>query len=183
VPTREAVQEAVKENTEIPGQGHNEVEIRPAGAGDIDALLIVERQCFNVPHYAFYTFDRRDFEHYLGDPDSLFLVALLDGRPAGYVLGPIETWRRPPAGHIDSIAVLPQAQRQGIGSRLLQSFMRQARRYGCEVITLEVSIANEVGLTFFAKHGFRRVRRLRNYYGKGLHGLLMAAPSPAGPCG
>jgi [ribosomal protein S18]-alanine N-acetyltransferase len=146
-------------------------------AGDIDALLIVERQCFNVPHYAFYTFDRRDFQHYLHDPGSLFLVAVLDERLAGYVLGPIETRQVPPAAHIDSIAVLPQSQRQGIGSRLLRSFMEQARHHGCELVTLEVSTANEVGLAFFAKHGFRQVRRLRHYYGKGLHALLLAAPA------
>lgn len=176
MPPREAAgQEAVKENRAIQGQAHSEVEIRPAEPGDIDALLIVERQCFHVPHYAFYMFDRRAFQHYLHDPDSLFLVAVLDERLAGYVLGPIETRRVPPAGHIDSIAVLPQAQRRGIGSRLLRSFLEQARQHGCELVTLEVSTANEAGLAFFARHGFHKVRLLRHYYGGGLHALLMAA--------
>jgi ribosomal protein S18 acetylase RimI-like enzyme len=94
----------------------------------------------------------------------------------GYVLGPVETWRGPPAAHIDSIAVLPGKQHQGIGGCLIESFMRQVYQFGCEVVTLEVAPANEVGLTFFARYGFRKVHRLRNYYGKGLHGLLLAAP-------
>ena len=171
----------MKEKRGIAELAHSEVQIRPAGPADIDGLLVVEQQCFNVYYYAFYTFDRRDFEFYLDDFDTLFLVAALGGRLVGYVLGPIEGWREPPAAHIDSIAVLPEMQHTGIGSRLLVSFMAQVRRHGCEIVTLEVSPANEPGLAFFAKYGFRKVHRLRNYYGKGLHGLLMAAPSDAPP--
>jgi ribosomal protein S18 acetylase RimI-like enzyme len=153
-----------------------QVEIRPVQASDIEGLLVVEQQCFNVYYYAFYTLDRRDFEYYLEDADSLFLVAILNEQIVGYVLGPVEGWRKPPAAHIDSIGVLPRTQHAGIGTRLLQSFMQQVCRHGCEIVTLEVSPANEAGMAFFAKHGFRKVHRLRNYYGKGLHGLLMAAP-------
>jgi len=92
----------------------------------------------------------------------------------GDVLGPVDTWRDPPSAHIDSIAVLPEFQRQGIGECLLQSFVREVRRGGCTRVTLEVSTANAAGLTFFAKHGFRQTRRLPDYYGKGLPALLMA---------
>jgi ribosomal protein S18 acetylase RimI-like enzyme len=66
-------------------------------------------------------------------------------------------------------------QHEGIGSRLIESFMREVCRLGCEAVTLEVSPANEIGMAFFAHYDFRKVHRLRNYYGKGLHGLLMAA--------
>lgn len=152
------------------------IEIRPARTDDIDGLLVVEQQCFNVDYYAFYTFDRRDFEIYREDPETLFLLAIFDGRIAGYVLGPVETWRTPPTAHIDSIAVLPTLQHQGIGSRLIESFMRQVRQLGCEILVLEVSPANTAGMAFFARYGFHKVHRLRNYYGKGLHGLLLAAP-------
>ncbi len=155
------------------------VEIRPARASDIDGLVTIEQQCFNVYYYAFYTLDRRDFEYYLEDTDNRFLVAILGGRLVGYVLGPVERWREPPAAHIDSIAVLPETQHTGIGSRLLQSFMEQVCRHGCEIVTLEVSPANETGMAFFAKHRFHKVHRLRNYYGKGLHGVLLAASCDA----
>jgi [ribosomal protein S18]-alanine N-acetyltransferase len=165
----------VKEACGIAEQEHK-IEIRPAQVKDIEGLLVIEQRCFNVYYYAFYTFDRKDFEFYLDDPDTVFLAAVLDNRLVGYVLGPVETWRAPPAAHIDSIAVLPEMQHQSIGSRLIKSYMREVRRLGCEFVTLEVSPANEVGLAFFARCGFGRVHRLRNYYGKGLHGLLMAAP-------
>lgn len=171
----------MKEKRGIGEEDDRAVEVRSARASDIDNLLIVEQQCFNVYYYAFYTLDRRDFEYYLEDADSLFLVAVLDGRLVGYVLGPVEAWREPPAAHIDSIAVLPEIQHAGIGARLLQAFMEEVCRHGCEIVTLEVSPANEIGMAFFAKHGFRKVHRLRNYYGKGLHGLLMAVPCNTPP--
>jgi ribosomal-protein-alanine N-acetyltransferase len=151
------------------------VQIRPAEGQDLDALLAIEQQCFNVDYYDFYTLDRRDFEFYLADPDHLFLVAVLDNRVAGYVLGPVDPWRDPPRAHIDSIAVQPDLQHGGIGSQLLGSFRREVRRQGCTILTLEVSPRNEAGLAFFTKHGFRKIRILPNYYAKGLDALFMAA--------
>jgi ribosomal protein S18 acetylase RimI-like enzyme len=156
------------------GQTHSPVEVRQADEGDMDALLHIEERCFNVYYYDYYMLDRRDFEFYLQDADSLFLVAVQGAQVVGDVLGPVETWRDPPSAHIDSIAVLPQYQHQGIGERLLQSFLREVRRCGCTRVTLEVSAANAAGLAFFAKHGFRQMRRLPDYYGKGLPALLMA---------
>lgn len=176
------IPESARKDPVIAEDDQTAARIRPAEARDIDALLTVERQCFNVYYYAYYMLDRRDFEFCLEDADSLFLVVIVDGHVVGYILGPVEPWREPPAAHIDSIAVLPEMQNRGLGSRLLQSFRAEARRAGCEVVTLEVATANEAGLAFFARHGFRKVRRLRHYYGKDLHGLLMAAPAE-GPDG
>jgi len=158
------------------------VEIRPARMQDMDALLAIERECFNVYFYDYYMLDRRQFECYLRDPECVFLVAVRTGRVVGDILGPVETWRDPPKAHIDSIGVLSEAQHQGIGTRLLRAFLSEVRRYGCTRVTLEVSTANETGLAFFAKHNFRKTRRLPDYYGKGLPGQLMtvelASPPP-----
>lgn len=140
----------------------------------MDALLTIEQQCFNVYYYDYYMLDRRDFEFYLEDADSLVLVAVQEAQVVGDVLGPVDTWQDPPSAHIDSIAVLPEHQHQGIGARLLQSFLGEVRRRGCTRVTLEVSTANATGLAFFAKHGFRQKRRLPDYYGRDLPALFMA---------
>ena len=164
----------MKNRMEPEEQTRNPVEVRRAGGDDMDALLAIEQQCFNVYYYDYYMLDRRDFEFYLQDTDSLFMVAVQEAQVVGDVLGPVDTWRDPPSAHIDSIAVLPQCQHKGIGERLLQSFLREVRRRGCTRVTLEVSTANEAGLAFFAKHRFRQTRRLPDYYGKGLPALFMA---------
>jgi ribosomal-protein-alanine N-acetyltransferase len=164
----------MKDRMESEEQTSGSAEVRQARADDMDALLTIERQCFNVYYYDYYMLDRRDFEFYLADRDSLILVAAREGQVVGGVLGPVDTWREPPSAHIDSIAVLPGHQRQGIGAQLLQSFLTEVRRRGCVRVTLEVSTANAKGLAFFAKHGFRQERKLRDYYGKGLPALFMA---------
>jgi ribosomal-protein-alanine N-acetyltransferase len=156
------------------GQELGPIEVRRAGGRDMEALLAIEQQCFNVYYYDYYMLDRRDFEYYLQDADCIFLVPAQETPVVGYVLGPVDTWRDPPRAHIDSIAVLPEVQKKGIGARLLRSFVTEARRQGCTRVTLEVSTANEGGLAFFTKHGFRKTRRLPDYYGKDLSGLLMA---------
>ena len=150
------------------------MQVRRAEGRDMEALLAIEQQCFNVYYYDYYMLDRRDFEFYLQDTDSVFQVAVRETRVVGYVFGPIDSWRDPPSAHIDSIAVLPEAQARGIGTLLLQAFVREAQRQGCTRVTLEVSTANKAGLAFFTKHGFREIRKLANYYGKGLDALLMA---------
>ncbi len=164
----------MKERMEPEEQTHGPVEVRQAREDDMNALLSIEQQCFNVYYYDYYMLDRRDFEFYLADGDSLFLVAIREGRVVGDVLGPVDTWRNPPSAHIDSIAVLPGHQHQGIGTYLLQAFLTEVRRCGCTRVTLEVSTANAAGLAFFAKHGFRQKRRLPDYYGRGLPALFMA---------
>jgi ribosomal protein S18 acetylase RimI-like enzyme len=164
----------MKDRMESEEQTLSPVRVRRADAGDMDTLLTIERQCFNVYYYDYYMLDRRDFEFYLQDADSLFLVAVRETQVVGDILGPVDTWRDPPSAHIDSIAVLPECQHEGVGTRLLQSFLGEVRRRGCTRVTLEVSTANEVGLAFFAKHGFRQTRRLPDYYGKGLSALFMA---------
>ena len=116
---------------ELKGQEPGPIVVRRAEGRDMEALLTIEQQCFNVYYYDYYMLDRRDFEFYLHDTDSLFFVATQGGRVVGDILGPVDPWRDPPSAHIDSIAVLPDAQNRGIGSLLLESFTREARRQGC----------------------------------------------------
>jgi ribosomal protein S18 acetylase RimI-like enzyme len=171
---------------------HTPAEVRPARERDIDALLVVEQQCFDVYYYRRYQFSRDDFQSYLEDTTCVFLVALDAARPApaehgptpeagmpeshvvGYVLGPVDARHTRRIAHIDSIAVRPEAQHKGIGTRLLQGFMEQARRRGARTLTLEVAVANEVGRAFFTRHGFHEIRPLPHFYGRTLHGLLLA---------
>jgi ribosomal protein S18 acetylase RimI-like enzyme len=162
------------------------VAVRPARESDIGALLLVERQCFDVYYYARYQLSREDFQRYLEDTACVFLVAIHAAQPppatnasqdraVGYVLGPVDARRPRRIAHIDSIAVLPEVQHRKIGARLLRAFCARARQRGARRLTLEVAVANEIGLAFFAGHGFDRVRRLPHYYGRSLDGLLLSA--------
>jgi len=149
------------------------LEVRQANKQDIDDLLTVEEECFDVYYYGDYKFDQSDFRHYLRDTRCIFLVAVRESHALGYIAGSIAPSRTQGIAHVDSIGVLPKTQRKGVGSQLLQRFIQEAQHRSCKLVMLEVAAANENGLAFFAKHGFRRIRKLPKYYGRGLDGELM----------
>jgi len=153
--------------------GHTTMQIRRGTEADIHDLLVIEDECFSIYYYGQYKFGVEEFLYYLYGPNCILLVATPNGHVAGYTAAVV---RRPRAGailHIDSIAVLSEHRNQGIGSQLLQALTEEARQRRCRTLVLEVATPNEAGIAFFKRHGFREVRRLPNYYGRALDGILM----------
>ena len=68
------------------GSESHPVRVRRADERDMEALLAIEQQCFNVYYYDYYMLDRREFEFYLQDADTVFLVAVSEAHVAGYIL-------------------------------------------------------------------------------------------------
>lgn len=88
---------------------------------------------------------------------------------AGQVLGFCMTLFAPDVAHILVIAVHPQAQRQGLATRLLQHCEQQARDRGLPAVILEVRPSNLAALAFYQAHGFTRLSVRKGYYPAG-HG-------------
>ena len=148
-------------------------QIRRGNEADIDDLLVIEDECFSIYYYGQYKFGVEEFLYYLYGPNCILLVATPNEHVVGYTAAVV---RRPRAGavlHIDSIAVLPEHRSQGIGHQLLDALVQEARQHRCNTLVLEVATPNEAGIAFFKSHGFREVRKLPNYYGRGLDGILM----------
>jgi ribosomal-protein-alanine N-acetyltransferase len=150
------------------------LQIRPGNEADIDDLLVIEEECFSIYYYGQYKFGVDEFLYYLYSPNCILLVAVVDERVVGYTACVVRP-RAGPLAHIDSIAVLPRHQNQGIGHQLLQELIQEARQRRCKSLTLEVAAPNEAGIAFFKRHGFQEVRELPNYYGRDLDGILMTA--------
>lgn len=151
------------------------VQIRRGNEDDFDDLLVIEDACFSIYYYGQYKFGVTEFLYYLHNPRSIFLAAADDTHVVGYAAAIVRRTKATPAAHIDSIAVLPQHQQQGIGGQLLQAVIDEARRRHCDRAVLEVATPNEEGIAFFKRHGFRDIGKLPNYYGRGLDGILMRA--------
>ena len=59
--------------------------------------------------------------------------------------------------HID---ILPEAQRQGIGHRLMNALMFRLKELGVPKVYLVVGTSNVKGVSFYEKYGFEAVREL-----------------------
>jgi ribosomal-protein-alanine N-acetyltransferase len=66
--------------------------------------------------------------------------------------------------HLLNLTVERQLQRRGLGRRLLQSLVEDARRDGVAAIWLEVRASNDAALGLYRNHGFRQTGLRREYY-------------------
>ena len=72
-----------------------------------------------------------------------------------------------------TLAVVPDARRQGQGGALLAEAMAGARLRGARVMFLEVSESNDAARGLYAAAGFTEVGRRRRYYPDGSDALLL----------
>ena len=149
------------------------LEIRQANKCDIRDLAELDDECFDTYYYEKTKFTESDFQAYLCRRQSLLLVAVRDSCLVGYVSGIMHTLQFRSTAHLDSIAVSSTERNKGIGSRLLDLFIQEAKQRACRIVLLEVAKANKKGLDFFWQRGFQKIADLPKYYGRDLDGVLM----------
>lgn len=148
------------------------VRIEPASRADVEDLLHLEEVCF-IDYYEPHRFGSAQFTDYIRSERKVIYVARSGDRLAGYVAGVVEQSRGKSVASMDSLAVYPEARRKGTGERLLNAFAAEARKRNCRRVVITVATPNESAIHFFTARGFERVRRLADYYGKGVDGILM----------
>lgn len=82
-----------------------------------------------------------------------------------------------------TIAVIPEACRQGLGRILLGAAMAEATRRGACAMFLEVACTNHAARALYAAAGFAEVGRRGRYYADGADALVLRAPLSPPPCG
>ncbi|GIF72933.1 ribosomal protein S18-alanine N-acetyltransferase [Asanoa siamensis] len=83
-----------------------------------------------------------------------------DGRVLGYgglAVNADEAW-------IQNIAVRRDAQRQGIGRRMLEALLAEAERQRARAVLLEVAVDNAPAQKLYATYGFEPIGVRRGYY-------------------
>lgn len=92
----------------------------------------------------------------LENPSTTALLALADGRAVGAAVcfWGFSTFAGRPFANIHDLAVLPEYQGRGVGSRLLEEVERRARARGCCKITLEVHDSNRNAKRLYERTGF-----------------------------
>ena len=85
----------------------------------------------------------------LDQGDGGYLVAWIDGQPAGHV----HLTSYDPA-EMQDLEVLPEYRRRGVASALITAAERVAENRGARVMTLEVSVDNIAARRLYAGHGY-----------------------------
>jgi ribosomal-protein-alanine N-acetyltransferase len=133
--------------------------IRRACPADLPSILRIETKSF-----AHHAWDRATFLDYLARPaQSIFLVAILDRTVTGYALA----CHTPARAELHSIAVAPSHRGKGIAVALLRRVLATLARRGFPTVSLNVRLENKAAIQLYQKHGFRRVRRVNDYYEDG----------------
>jgi ribosomal protein S18 acetylase RimI-like enzyme len=86
-----------------------------------------------------------------------FLVAEMDGRVCGFVIGEVRDWEfgAPPCGWLFAIDVMPSARQMGVGALLLAALAQRFRRVGVNTLRTIVASSNAMIQSFFRSQGMR----------------------------
>lgn len=134
--------------------------IENASTKDLERLCEIERECFGKE-----AFTKKQFAQLLRDYNSMSLIAKENGKTVGFIIGMIYIERNEIIGHILTIDVLPQYRRRKIGLELLQEMEKVFKEKAARACHLEVREDNIPALSLYGKNGYKRIGRLKGYYG------------------
>jgi ribosomal-protein-alanine N-acetyltransferase len=137
--------------------------IRPATAADIAALARLHAACFAQG------WTKTALRELLESPGIVALVA-----PSGFVLARAIA----DEAEILTLAVTPEARRQGLATSLVSQTAEAATMRGALTMFLEVAAANRAALALYRRLGFREAGRRKAYYGAGEDALILRADLP-----
>jgi ribosomal-protein-alanine N-acetyltransferase len=146
---------------------------------DLEQVMHINRVC--LPENYTTSFFMNLYQRF---PET-FIVAEENGDVVGYIMCRIETGipsfkllgitRK---GHVISIAVLPEHQREGIGCALMREAMEAMVNYKAKECYLEVRASNVPAVNLYRKMGFEIIRTIRGYYADGEAAYMMARKLP-----
>jgi len=133
----------------------------------LDRLYKIEKECFEKE-----AFTKQQIASLLTDYNSVSLVAKLNDRIAGFVIGTVYFDRNASFGHIATIDVSPEHRRKGIAQKLLLEIEKIFKEKNAKTAHLEVRESNIAALKLYQKLGYKKVARLDKYYGNA-HGIYL----------
>lgn len=132
--------------------------VRPARAGDLDAIDALERRAFDADRLS-----RRSLRRWLNGDHRAFLVADAgDEGLAGYILVILHRGTR--LARLYSIAVDDRFRGRGVGRALILAGEQAAREAGRIDMRLEVRQDNEGAIRLYENLGYVRFGEYEDYY-------------------
>jgi ribosomal-protein-alanine N-acetyltransferase len=126
----------------------------------LDAVMRHEREMFGPESWT-----RSGYRSELADTRYRYYLAAEDDH--GALLGWAGMMVVAEDAQILTVGVVPQARRQGIGQRLLDALLAEAKDRGATAVFLEVRTENEAAQALYRRNGFTDLRVRRGYYDNG----------------
>ena len=138
-------------------------QLSPAGLSDLNPLRAIEKACFPLDAWPLL-----ELLAVLILPNLVKIKAEVGDKMVGFVGG--DTHRLESVGWITTLGVLPQYQRLGIASALLDQCEKQM---GMPVVKLTVRRSNINAQTLYYARGYKQVDVWKGYYEGGEDGLIL----------
>jgi [ribosomal protein S18]-alanine N-acetyltransferase len=114
-------------------------------------MAALHARCFTVPR----PWVAEEFAAIVSDP---LCFALIESE--GFLIGRAVA----DEAEILTLAVDPEARRRGLGARLVQGFLTEARNRGAISVFLEVAATNQAAISLYLQAEFAKVGLRRRYY-------------------
>jgi len=141
--------------------------VRPAGLQDIDALVRIEELCFDRGRF------RQDHLRWILTNERA--VTLVEDNGSG-LTGVLMLLFEGRVCRVLSVAVVPDARRRGLGTRLMQIAEDVAMERGCASVRLEVSTRNLAAIELYRGLDYKLDGHLPRYYSWGEDAFSMHKP-------
>jgi ribosomal-protein-alanine N-acetyltransferase len=131
--------------------------IRLASRGDIDQLARISEKA-GAARWSAQQWDD------LFDSETPARLAWLAENGAAQSLGMLVAQCSAPDWELENMAVLPAAQRKGVGSALMEALLTAARAAGASRVLLEVRPSNHAAIALYNISRFELLARRPDYY-------------------
>jgi len=132
------------------------VKIRALRKEDLDAIVEIDERVLGESRRNYW---ERKLELMNNKASQISLVAELEGRVVGFILGDISGWEfgvPETIGWIDTIGVEPAYQKKGLATALARELVQNLKSFGVKTIYTLVSWNDWDLLQFFHAMGFSR---------------------------
>lgn len=130
------------------------IAIRAVRRRDLDQVIEIDAGATGVERRVYWLSVFRRYGDGEG-PERHFLVAEIDGRVVGFIIGELRDWEfgEPPCGWVFAIDVAPEFRLAGVATRMLGALRAGFRRSGVRKLRTMLARDNTLILSFFRSQG------------------------------
>jgi len=146
-----------------------DISYREAMPLDLPVLVSMERKLFSDSPWSMGQFK----EEFSGIPKTRYFIVALDSDKQIVGYAGVMVVASGVDADVLTVAVLPEARRQGIARHFMESLEKWAQMRVSPAMMLEVGVDNTYAIALYESLGYSIINTRKNYYGPGLEAHVM----------